>query len=40
MVPFASLGGRFGFKLTRAAFSVLLKFTDGINAFVKLMEDI
>ena len=40
MCPFANLGGRFGMRLCRAAFSVLLKFADGISAFHKLLEDV
>ena len=40
MCPFANLGGRFGNRLSRAAFSVLLKFSDGISAFHKLIEDV
>ena len=40
MVTFASMGGRFGFRLTRSAYAVLLKFTDSIGSFVKFMDDI
>ena len=38
MCVFARLGGEWGVKLTRAAFSVILKFADNVDAFMKLVE--
>jgi len=38
MCIFAMLGGEQGAKLTRAAFSVILKFSDKIEVFTKLIE--
>ena len=38
MCIFARLGGAWGLKLTRAAFSVLLKFSDNVDPFMKLLE--
>ena len=35
----ANLGGEQGLKLSRAAFAVLLKFTDNIKEFEALIED-
>ena len=40
MCIFANLGGDHGMRLSRAAFAVLLKFTDGINSFQALIEEI
>ena len=40
MVPFARLGGEWGFKLSRAAFSAMLKFTDNFESFLRLTEAI
>ena len=40
MCPYARLGGNDGTRLTRAAFSAMLKFCDKIDAFIKLAEDI
>ena len=40
MCAFANLGGPSGKKLARAAFAVILKFSDGIPAFSKLIADI
>ena len=37
---FARLGGNWGMPLTRAAMSVMLKFSDSVQAFAKLMEDV
>ena len=37
MCVFAMLGGEQGVKLTRAAFSVMLKFSDSVESFVKLV---
>ena len=40
MCVFANLGGDNGMRLQRAAFSVLLKFTDAIDSFQALIEEI
>ena len=40
MCPFANLGGRFGMRLTRAAFAALLKFSDSASTFYKFLEDV
>lgn len=40
MVPFARLGGPWGTKLSRAAFSAMLKFTDNFESFLRLAEAI
>ena len=40
LIPHARLGGDIGMRLTRATFSVLLKFTDSLEVFIKLVEDV
>ena len=40
MCIFARLGGEWGPKLTRAAFGTLLKFSDSLEQFMKLAEEI
>ena len=37
---FARLGGAWGMPLTRAAFAVILKHSDSVQGFAKLMEDV
>ena len=40
MCIFARLGGEWGPKLSRAAFGILLKFSDNLEQFMKLAEEI
>lgn len=40
MCPIATIGGENGMNLTRAAFAVLLKCTDNISGFIRLVEDV
>ena len=37
---FARLGGAWGLPLTRAALAVMLKHSDSVQSFAKLMEDV
>ena len=37
---FARLGGTWGMPLARAAFAVILKHSDSVTGFAKLMEDV
>ena len=38
MVPTARLGGEWGSKLTRAAFGVMIKFSDNFDSFLRLNQ--
>lgn len=41
MVPYARLGGEDGMRLSRAAFAVMVKFSnDGIDKFTELVDEI
>ena len=37
---FARLGGTWGMPLARAAYAVILKHSDSVQGFAKLMEDV
>ena len=38
--PVARIGGEMGMKLTRAAFAVMIKCTDNVHNFLRLVEDV
>ena len=38
--PVARIGGEMGMKLTRAAFAVMIKCTDNVHSFLRLVEDV
>jgi len=41
MVPYARLGGEDGMRLTRAAFAVMIKFSnDGLDKFSELVDEV
>ena len=40
MCMFARLGGDYGMRLSKSAFAVLLKFSDGIAAFKNLIGEV
>ena len=40
MCAFAKLGGTWGMPLSRATFSVMLKFSDSLSTFTSLIKDI
>jgi hypothetical protein len=40
MVPYARLAGANGFKMTRAAFALLIKFSDMLEDFVSLVDQV
>ena len=40
MVPTARIGGEDGARLSRAAFAVILKFSNNLDAFLRLLEDV
>ena len=40
MVPTARIGGEQGARLTRAAFALMIKFSDNFDAFLKLLEEV
>ena len=40
MVPTARIGGEWGSKLTRAAFSTMIKFSDSFDSFLRLTESV
>jgi len=40
MVPFARLGGADGLRLSRAAFAVMVKFSDLLDDFTSLVDQV
>lgn len=40
MVPFARLGGADGLRMSRAAFAVMVKFSDSLGDFVALVSEV
>ena len=40
MCMFARLGGDYGMRLSKSAFAVLLKFSDGMSAFMNFIDEV
>jgi len=40
MVPFARIAGQNGFRMTRSAFALLVKFSDLLEDFVSLVDQV